>query len=89
MKYVISVSKTYKHRGIRRHKKKTKKFWFIYYLDEESKLHNQQVNWFQAIWYKSRKWYKRTFYCTECKQLFTALVRPKKSKLIECPFCEE
>jgi len=43
MKYTISVSKTYKHRGSFRHKLSTKKHWFHYFyendeIDEELKL---------------------------------------------------
>lgn len=37
-KYIVSVSKTYNHRGNHRHKSKTKKRWFIYYYDEDGTI---------------------------------------------------
>jgi len=51
MKYVVSVSKAYKHRGKHRHKASTKKFWYVYYyeydeLEDEWYLRTKQI---QAI----------------------------------------
>ena len=49
MKYVVSVSKAYKHRGVS-HKKSTKKYWFIYYFDEEEgHFHSEQVKLSQSF----------------------------------------
>lgn len=49
MKYVISVSKMYKHRGNFRHGRNTKKHWYVYYDDKEGQLHYEKVNWLQAL----------------------------------------
>ena len=94
MMYVISVSKTYKHRGrFITHKPKTKKHWQIMYYDidedtEELKLQSKFVNPLHAFYYKFKKYYKRKFYCFECENFFVTLVK-KRQKTAECPFCEE
>ncbi len=91
MKYVVSVSKTYKHRGLHRHRESTKKYWHIYYYDfnenEEFVLHSKQVNALQAFYYKLNKYYKRKFYCFECENVFESLVK-KRDKTAECPYCD-
>ena len=87
MKYVISVSKTYKHRGNHRHKR-AKKHWHVYYYDENWKLHCDRVNWLQAMYYKTRKLHRKKFYCIECGRILLGLVRSKKTEEIECPYCE-
>ena len=91
MKYVISVSKTYKHRGLHRHRASTKKYWHIYYYDynenNEFVIHSKQVNSLQAFYYKLNKYYKRKFYCFECENVFVSLVK-KRDKTAECPYCE-
>ena len=94
MKYVISVSKTHKHRGrFIQHKPNTKKHWQIMYYDvdedtEELKLYSKYVNSLQAFYYKFKKYYKRKFYCFECENSFVTLVK-KRQKNIECPYCDE
>jgi len=91
MKYIISVSKSYKHRGNHRHKATTKKFWHIHYyeyddIEEEWYFKSQQISSLLVLYYKLKKVYKRIFYCTDCDTKFWALVK-KKQKEIECPFC--
>jgi len=87
MKYVVSVSKTYKHRGLHRHRASTKKFWYIYYYDEEFVFHSEQVNYLEALYYKTQKRKKIQYVCTECSNLFVGLVKSSKEK-IECPYCD-
>jgi hypothetical protein len=93
MKFVISVSKTYKHRGkLIKHKPKTKKHWQIMYynIDEDTEklvLQSKFVNSLQALYYKFHKYYKRKFYCTDCENVFVLLVK-KRQKDVECPNCE-
>ncbi len=55
---------------------------------EELKLYSKYVNSLQAFYYKFKKYYKRKFYCFECKNFFVLLVK-KRQKNIECPNCEE
>jgi len=96
MKYVISVSKTYKHRGrFITHKPETKKHWQIMYYDidedtEELKLYSKFVNPLQAFYYKFKKYYKRKFYCLECGYAFEMLVKKRQQGIeVDCPNCEE
>jgi len=93
MKYIISVSKTYKHRGrFITHKPKTKKHWQIMYYEideytEELVLESKFVNCITAWYYKFHKYYKRKFYCEECENVFENLVK-KRQKTCQCPYCE-
>ena len=85
MKYVISVSKTYIHRGKHLHKR-AKKHWHVYYYDENWKLHCEPVNWLQAMYYKTKKLRRIKYYCLECGSKFVGLVK-KETDSIECPYC--
>ena len=88
MKYIISVSKTYKHRGIHQHKF-AKKHWFVYWLDEDWDLHCDQVNFLQALFYNTQKWHRKIVYCSNCFTRLRVLTKSKKAKEIEidCPNC--
>jgi len=90
--WVISVSKTYKHRGKNiNHRDNTNKYWQIMYYDYNEDgnlvLYSMFVNRFQAYYYKLNKFYKRKFICVECTNVFEALVK-KKQKTAQCPSCE-
>ena len=87
MKYVISVSKTYKHRGNHRHKR-AKKYWHVYYYDENWKLHCDKVNWLQALYYKTKKVHRLVRQCTECGEIWFFFAKSKREKL-ECLNCAE
>lgn len=87
MKYVVSVSKTYIHRGKYRHRKSTKKHWYIYYYDEEGNFKTKRVNWFEAMYYKTQKRKRLKLICTECGNLFLGLVKSSNEE-IDCPNCE-
>ena len=84
MKYVFSVSKTYIHRGNHRHKSDTKKCWFIYYYEDGFKT--KQVSFLQAMYYKTQKYKRIKYVCTECGNIFLGFVKSSKEK-VECPFC--
>jgi len=87
MKYVISVAKTYIHRGNHWHKSSTKKRWFVYYYDEEGHFHSDQVSYLKAMYYKKRKLHRLKYICQSCGQIFVGLVKSAKQKA-ECPYCE-
>ena len=87
MKYVVSVSKTYKHRGLHRHRESTKKYWHIYYYDEEGNFRTSRVNWIQAMYYKTQKRKRLKFICLECGNLFFGIVKSENEEL-DCPYCE-
>jgi len=86
MKYVVSVSKTYIHRGKHQHRKSTKKHWHIYYYDEEGNFKTKRVNLLQAMYYKTQKRKRLKFICNECGNVFFGIVKSKKEEL-ECPNC--
>jgi len=89
MKYVISVSKTYKHRGNHRHKS-AKKHWFVYWMDEKMDLHCDMVNFLQAWFYKLRKYKRIKFECPNCGKIWLCLARSRKDILkLECQNCGE
>jgi len=87
MKYVISVSKAYKHRGVL-HKKSTKKYWFIYYYDEEGYFHSEQVSYIKAMYYKNQKLRRIKYICLECGHVYVGLVKSHKQR-VKCPLCPE
>jgi len=64
-----------------------KKYWHIYYYDEECRFHSEQVGFLKAMYYKNHLWYKRYFICEDCLRKFVALVK-KKARTAECPNCE-
>lgn len=88
MKRIVSVSKTYIHRGNHRHKSGTKKHWFIYYYDDEGNFKTERVNVLQAMYYKAHKWHMVKFTCTNCWQEFLGIVK-SANYTIPCPYgCE-
>ena len=95
MKYVTSVSKMYKHRGIHYHRSKTKKYWHIigYEYDdyeERLKMFCEQVSWIKAMYYKQHKCKKFDLVCPSCKYTYTFLVKKKKDlEKQEWPQCDE
>ena len=88
MKWIVSVSKTYVHRGNHKHKSTTKKKWHIYYYDEEGNFKTQRVGTIQAMYYRTQKRKRIKYVCTECLEQFVGLVKSTKEK-IECPYCYE
>ena len=84
--YVVSVSKTYIHRGNHRHKADTKKRWFIYYYDEDGNFKTKQVSLIEAIIYKTQKYKRIKYVCLECGNFFMGLVKSSKEEL-DCPYC--
>lgn len=85
MKYIVSVSRTYIHRGQHNHKKSTKKHWFIYYYDELGRFHSEMVSYAQALYYKTKKLRRLKYYCEACGKLWFLLAKSKKQ--LVCPEC--
>ncbi len=69
------------------HKKSTKKYWFIYYFDEEGHFHSEQVSYLKAMYYKKQKFRRMKYICLECGQVFLGLAKSPKQEL-DCPYCE-
>ena len=97
MKFVISVTKQYKHRGLHQHRSSTKKYWHIigYEYDdyeEKWKMFCEQVSWFTAMYYKGHKWKKIWLICPDCRTRSLHFVKKRNDKEIgkeECPDCFE
>jgi len=97
MKYVISVSKTYKHRGKDIvHRANTKKHWQIMYYDidedENLQLYSKFVDPITALYYKFHKYKKIHLTCPDCKTTYLHLIKKRTEKEIlgtECPDCLE
>jgi len=92
MKYVISVSKAYKHRGKHQHRT-AKKHWFVYFYEfdeyeEKWYMRSKQVNCILALYYMIQKRHRRKIVCPDCGSVFLALVKSFREK-IECPNCED
>ena len=84
---IVSVSKTYIHRGNHKHKDSTKKKWHIYYYDEDGNFKTQRVSWISAMYYKTQKRKRLKYICTECGNVFSGIVKSSKEEL-DCPHCE-
>lgn len=86
---VISVSKRWYHprSEVRQHGKNgAKKRWFVFYLDDEWKLHTKRIHWYEVWWFKLQKKHKRQFICLKCGQVWIAFVRNEIE--IDCPDCD-
>lgn len=86
---VISVSKRWYHprSEVRQHGKNgAKKRWFVFYFDEELRLHTKRIQWYEVWWYKAQRHHKRRRICDNCGLKFIALVlNPKQA--VDCPYC--
>jgi len=87
MKLIVSVSKTYIHRGNHKHKDSTKKKWHIYYYDDDGNFKTQRVGWISAMYYKTQKRKRLKYVCLECGSEFSGIVKSSNEEL-ECPYCE-
>ena len=95
MKYVISVSKMYKHRGNHYHRPKTKKHWHIMGYewddwDERFKMFCYSVNRIQAWYHRQNKYKKFELECPKCRTGVMCFAKNQKGILkIDCPECLE
>ncbi len=89
---IISVSKSYIHRGRRlKHRLSTTKKWHVYYyeadpLDGKYKMKTSRINWLQALYYKAQKRRRFKYYCTDCGSAVFAYLKTRKTRLV-CPIC--
>ena len=80
---VIGVS----HRKINKKLgKHAKKYYFLYYYDENFVLHSQRITRFEAFYRQFQKKKTFRFTCPTCKRSFKA-INQKKSN-IRCPYCD-
>jgi len=80
---VIGVSKKYVV-GYPTSRPRAKKYWFLYFYDENGKFHSKRISNIQALYYKSRKFKKvRKVVCYECGNTYQVVGDPF------CPNCEK
>jgi len=92
-KITLSICKVYKSgRRFSKHRKRTKKAWKHYYLQEdEPDEYNFETEWVDSItaqFLKLKKLHKRWFICVGCHQWFYSYVKNARATP-ECPYCEE
>lgn len=85
MIHVISVSKSYTHRGNHRHRHDTKKHWHMYYIDD-GKFKTKRISSLEAMYYMTLKQHRYSYICMNCSSKFIALVKSHKD-VVECPYC--
>jgi hypothetical protein len=84
---VISVAKSYSHRGSHRHRQGTKKHHYLYYLDhEDGKFKSKRISPLEALYYRTQKRHRYRFACSQCGGISIALVKSLKED-VECPYC--
>jgi hypothetical protein len=85
------VSKTYWNRGVRSHRRGTKRIWQLYYLDDDDgKLHTRRVNVLEALYWKTQVRRKRTVFCVACGYVAVGFYKNDKEILgSECPDCDD
>jgi len=91
--YVVSVGKSWKHRGkYIQHRPNTKKHWRIMYweqdYDDVLKLRSKFVNTLEALYYKSKKVKLRKGLCFTCFNVCFAFVKNDRTKVV-CPYCDD
>ena len=81
-KVTVGVYKSYKNAGnLRFPKTNTKKHWkhFFVEVDEDNEneysFGSEQVSALKAVVLKRKQLYKKQFYCTDCKEVYTDYVK--------------
>ena len=82
--YVKSVSSTTNNSKARSNKH-TKRFYVVYYYDENWNFHSKRISRLKVPFYKMQICKQVKVYCTECEEKFSVLV--KKNQQPTCPKC--
>jgi hypothetical protein len=87
--HVLSVSKSYKHRGGDHvHRPSTKKHWMVYYVTDEGQFASKSVSPLMAAYYKGKRERYINMVCNSCYGAFTVFYKkPKELEEVECPAC--
>jgi hypothetical protein len=87
---VIGVHSTYWNRGIRNHRRKSRKIWMVYELDEDGKLHTRHVSSLMVPYYKTQVHKRRRAVCLKCGNEYVVLIKNDKQIFeTECPNCND
>jgi len=91
-KVTLSVCKAYKNSGsLRFHRKKTRKHWKRYFIDDETgkwQFGTEWVNPITAQFLKTKIHHKVIFICSNCARRFEAYVKNSREK-VYCPVCPD
>ena len=87
--HVLSVSKSYRHRGGNHvHRPGTKKQWTVYYITDEGQFASKRISPLMVAYYKSKRERYINMVCNSCYGAFTVFYRnPKELQAVECPAC--
>ena len=87
--HILSVSKSYKHRGGHHvHRPGTKKHWTVYYVTDEGQFASKKVSPLMAAYYKGKRERYLNMVCTSCYNAFTVFYKnPHELEGVECPAC--
>ena len=87
--HVLSVSKSYKHRGGNHvHRPGTKKHWMVYFVTDEGQFASKRISPLMVAYYKSKRDRYVNMVCNNCYGTFTVFYKnPKELKAVECPTC--
>jgi len=80
---VIGVSKRYIV-GTTGTKVRAKKYWYVYFYDQDNKFHCKRISFIQALYYKTKKKHKiKEVVCPTCRVIYKIIGKAF------CPNCEE
>lgn len=87
--HVLSVAKSYKHRGGGHvHRRRTKRQWQIYYITDEGGFGSKLINPLMVPFYRSKVERYKLMECPACLGLYTAFYKkPEELEGIPCPAC--
>jgi len=92
VRVTINVCKVYKNSGsFRFHRKKTKKHWKHFFIDDDSGDWEFGTEWIDPIkaqFLKLKKHHKEPFICFTCARRFEAYVKNSRQK-VQCPYCQD
>ena len=67
--------------------KRAKKYYFLYYYDQNGVFRSKRVSRFEAFFRKYQKKKRIKFICSTCNRSYLAYNQKKKD--ISCPYCED
>jgi len=81
---VIGVSKKFVTSSKSGKHPRAKKYWFVYYMDDDNHLHTKRLHWLQVPFYKIQTKKRVVFVCESCGYKFQQLVN-RWVKEVSCP----
>ena len=66
--------------------KNAKKYYFLYYYDQDGVFHSKRITRIEAFFRKFQKKKTTKYVCPSCNRIFKAVNQKKKD--IKCPYCD-